>query len=201
MHPSVRWMNFYSRQDPVARGPLRRPKAESVWDWGGAMSFEDRAVVNQMDMFSDHSAYWSNAEEVIAPILNTITGNAMKADLQMRFPDRRYRVAILAALKSLAWLVFPAVFVPVMFFAGDTPVPELIKDIANYLLGTSSAEPQWWHRYIVSPLVSATLASVAAALVYSTVVKWLWDLRDQAMRYRRPASDEEPGGDSKQYFG
>ena len=68
----VDWLNLWSDHDHVGSEPLRLPS--DAWQARASASLpsfttplRQRRVVNQMDLFSDHSAYWNNAEEVVPP--------------------------------------------------------------------------------------------------------------------------------------
>lgn len=65
----VEWHDFFSRYDPVRNdiicGTGEPPHAASTP--------VEHPVVNQMDLFAEHNAYWNNAEQVLAPILAMIT--------------------------------------------------------------------------------------------------------------------------------
>ena len=100
----VRLTYIAARHDPVTLGDL-----EPSWDKWAANRRESLEVVNQQDIFSDHTTYWSNAEEVMAPILGMISGGRLS--VQLRKGCRRLRVTVLAALKGVAWLVPAAIFV------------------------------------------------------------------------------------------
>lgn len=124
------WLNLWSDYDYVGGYPLSPPK--TAWQGRRAISLEtpppslqvsgapsatadaqfslplqQREVVNQMDLFSDHSAYWNNAEEVVAPILDRLTGRRLHGDFVMKVPARRHRVRVLASFKATAWLAGP----------------------------------------------------------------------------------------------
>jgi hypothetical protein len=182
--PAIRWLNIYSQEDPVSRWPLRRPRQPRgiLGRLGQPQSFRNLEVVNQMDMFSDHSAYWNNAEQVLAPMLNRITGGRLMTRLRMRSRARTWRVTGLAFFKALAWIVGLAVFAILMFLeVGDWGVDQ----IRNYL----PDEKNWWQQLIYLLLSAVLVAAVAAALaavVYSTIVKWIWDLIDRGAKYRYP---------------
>ena len=93
----------HARHDPVTLGDLH-PK--EGWSVNPPESLE---VMNQEDIFSDHTTYWNNAEEVMAPILDKISGGRLA--VQLRKDRRRRRIMVLAALKGLAWLLPAVVFV------------------------------------------------------------------------------------------
>jgi len=94
---------IHARHDPATLGKL---DPERQWS---SPEPEYVDVVNQQDIFSDHTTYWSNAEEVMAPILGIITGGRLSVRLRERY--RRLRVTVLAALKGVAWVLPAAVFV------------------------------------------------------------------------------------------
>ena len=71
----VRLTYIAARHDPVTLGDLD-PSVE--WAVNPPQSLE---VVNQEDIFSDHTTYWNNAEEVMAPILRAITGGRLNVRL------------------------------------------------------------------------------------------------------------------------
>lgn len=163
---NVHWLNLWSEDDPVPRGELRPPYPNNI---------PDLPVVNQMDLFSDHFAYWNNAEQVIAPVLDTITQHRLSPALQMDPEARRSRVGVLAALKALAWLVFPAVYLPLAF----TGAGQWISDWAE----RGFLDDETWQRYVVSPALWAAAGAAAAVALYSTLVKWAWDLWDGKVKY------------------
>jgi len=165
--PNVYWLNLWSECDPVARGELRPPYPNNI---------PDLPVVNQMDLFSDHFAYWNNAEQVVAPILDTITCSRLSPALQMNTKARRRRVSVLVALKALAWLVFPAVYFSLLFTGGG----QWISGWAEQTF----LDDEGWRRYVLSPALWAAGAAAVAVGVYSTVVKWAWDLWDRKVKYR-----------------
>ena len=169
--PQVHWLNLWSGPDPVSRGRLRLPDACTI------PRFDQRNVVNQMDLFSDHTTYWNNVEQVIAPILDTITSGQLSSALQMNTQAREKRVRRLALLKALVWLVFPATyFLLLLTGAGDW--------ISGWAEGTFLGG-EGWQRYLLTPVLWAGLMAAVAAGVYSTVVKWVWDLFDSKFKYRR----------------
>lgn len=117
---SIDWLNIWAQYDPVGGLPLRLSEGtyesrESTWTRGYMVPLSQREVVNQMDLFSDHSAYWNNVEEVIAPLLNVLTRDSLAEDLATHPAGRRQRVQVLAAIKAVAWLMpwlaFPAALV------------------------------------------------------------------------------------------
>jgi hypothetical protein len=187
--PHVHWLNLWSGPDPVARGPLGGPVLDENSDpeWNRdrvgpngkqKVADEDLMVINQSDMFSDHSAYWNNAEEVIAPILDKITNGAFHTRLTLKKTSRRSRVSVLAMLKAVALLVVPVVGFLSAITGVDTSVIDFLVQDAFGL------KPDWLKKEYLSPLVVSTVAGILAAFLYSTIVKWLWDKWDEAVKYR-----------------
>jgi hypothetical protein len=204
----VRLTYIAARHDPVTLGDLAPPSAE--WAVNPPESLE---VVNQEDIFSDHTTYWSNAEEVMAPILGTISGGRLC--VQLRKGCRRLRVTVLAALKGVAWLVPAAVFVWMATtnwseaFAAwaygkpllQTPV-RLITEVQA--AGQPSLKPwdepndfmtvlggRWTLEHLALPLLASAYVAGSVGVVYNLLVKTLWDLWDRRTKFR-PAP---PGGD------
>jgi hypothetical protein len=170
----VEWLNVWSRFDPVALGDLRVPP-----EAGGPLKYSWR-VVNQMDLLSDHVAYWNNAEQVLAPLLNLLTHHGFDARLNLDAVAREKRVQVLTAFKALAWLIAPVAGLAVAFAGGGAWITE-------QLLAVFGGEGSWWQDYVLSP--AGRFAAVAAcaglsALIYSTVVKWVWDFWDRSAKYR-----------------
>lgn len=175
---NVHWLNLWSEYDPVPRGALRRPDCDTSdpsYRREELASFDDLPVVNQMDLFSDHFAYWNNAEQVIAPILDSITQHRLSPALEMNTEARRSRVGVLAAAKALAWLVFPAVYFSLAFSGGGQWISAWAEET---FLGDEA-----WRRYALSPALWAASAGAVAVGVYSTLVKWAWDLWDGKVKY------------------
>jgi hypothetical protein len=184
----VHWLDLWGGVDPVPRGAPRRPKTEDLgqeWLRGGPATFATHDVVNQTDVFSDHLTYWNNAEEVIAPILDTITAKRLSSDLQMNVKSRRRRVQLLALLKSLAWLVGPVVYASLALSGGGQRI--------SAWAGGSFLSGDAWHRYLLSPILWSAIGAAGAVMLYSSVVKWAWDFWDRRVKYDRPVV-RLPGG-------
>lgn len=170
----VLWLNVWSKFDPVALGELRVPPEVA------AAPVCSCRVVNQMDLLSDHDAYWNNAEQVLAPLLDLLTDHRFDAKLRLDVVAREKRVQVLAAFKALAWLIAPVAGLAVAFTGGGAWITE-------QLLAVFGGEDSWWQDYVLSP--AGRFAAVAAcagltALLYSTVVKWVWDFLDRSVKYR-----------------
>jgi len=183
----VKWLNLWSGPDPVPRGPLDGPVVTHPdWDRGRKwpngthkVADEDCMVINQSDIFSDHSAYWNNAEEVIAPILDRITNGAFHTRLTLKKTSRRGRVSVLAFAKMMALLVAPVVYL----ISATTGFDAWLSDqVTKDFLGLN---PEWLKKEYVSPVVVSAAAGVLVAFVYSTLVKWAWDKWDGAVKYRQ----------------
>jgi len=195
--PHVNWLNLWSGPDPVPRGPLDGPqvKKDSEWNrdrWKDAnqkcadsdgmvvnqrIADADEMVVNQSDIFSDHSAYWNNAEEVMAPILDRLTNGAFKTKLTLKKISRRGRVSVLAIFKAAALLVGCAAAV----LSATTGFDSWLIDLV--LKDSLGLNPDWLKKEYLSPLVVSVAFGISAAVGYSTLVKWLWDFWDRAVKY------------------
>lgn len=86
--PHIHWVDFWASYDPVPAGPLQpppgvdifRPSLEASHKWGPAalvpQSPRDgpvsEEVTGRMDTLTDHGAYWSNDEEVLARVAQEI---------------------------------------------------------------------------------------------------------------------------------
>jgi hypothetical protein len=199
----VRLTYVAARHDPVTLGDLD-PSVE--WAINPPEFLE---VVNQEDIFSDHTTYWNNAEEVMAPILRMISGGRLSVRLREGY--RRLRVTVLAAFKGLAWLLPAAIFVwtastnwseafaawgygkavlgAPLHLITATPATSRLplqpwsepSDFLNVLGG------RWTLRHLVLPLLASAYAAAAAGLVYNLLVKALWDLWDRRTKFRRAA--------------
>jgi len=167
----AQWLNLWSEYDPVGDRPLRLP--DRAWQGrpifamdGYTAPLEQLLVVNQMDLFSDHSAYWNNAEEVVAPLLGRMTGGTLHPPMRIR--ERHHRVRILANFKAAAWLAGP-----IAFFAA------LLED-------GLSIDWRWLNKKIdrgwdkVLDAVPDEIEDIAGLLwdVVEDVAAWLWDLID-----------------------
>jgi hypothetical protein len=77
----VRWLHFWARYDPVAAGPLGAGSLPRLADWQDSEigdpyeavcatldRCENVDVVNTDSLFSDHTTYWKNVEQVVGPI-------------------------------------------------------------------------------------------------------------------------------------
>ncbi|MDZ4278812.1 MAG: hypothetical protein U1B78_06715, partial [Dehalococcoidia bacterium] len=77
----VHWEDFISEYDPVQSdficAPIDPPAEVSL-------PTVPHHVVNQMDLFSEHNAYWNNAEQVLAPILDVITDRQFHDELRLQ---------------------------------------------------------------------------------------------------------------------
>jgi hypothetical protein len=195
----VRLTYIAARHDPVTLGDLD-PSVE----WTVSLP-ESLEVVNQEDIFSDHTTYWNNAEEVMAPILRIATGG--RVNVRLRQGYRRLRVTVLAAVKGLAWLLPAAVFVWIATtnwseaFAAwaygkavlgaplrlvteapaTGPPPLQPNDFLDMLGG------RWTLEHLALPLLASACVAAAVSVVYNLVVKTLWDLWDRRTKFRPAA--------------
>jgi hypothetical protein len=200
----VRLTYIAARHDPVTLGDLD-PSVE--WAVNPPESLE---VVNQEDIFSDHTTYWNNAEEVMAPILRMISDGRLSVRLREGY--RRLRVTVLAALKGLAWLLPLAVFVGTAStnwseaFAAWTYGKAILGTPLRLIAeapaaGQPSLQPwnqpsgflnvlggRWTLEHLALPLIAAVYVAAAAGVVYNLLVKTLWDLWDRRTKFRPAAS-------------
>jgi hypothetical protein len=202
----VRLTYIAARHDPVTLGDLD-PSVE--WAVNPPESLE---VVNQEDIFSDHTTYWNNAEEVMAPILRIVTGGRLS--IRLREGYRQLRVTVLAALKGLAWLLPAAVFV----WMASTNWSEAFGAWAHgkailgaplHLITEASAASQpplepwdqpndfldmlggrWTLEHLALPLLASAYVAAAVGVLYNLVIKTLWDLWDRRTKFRPAASAE-----------
>jgi hypothetical protein len=202
----VRLTYIAARHDPVTLGDLD-PSVE--WAVNAPEPLE---VVNQEDIFSDHTTYWNNAEEVMAPILRIISGGHLS--VQLREGCRRLRVTVLAALKGVAWLVPAAVFVWMATtnwseaFAAWAYGKAILEAPLRLITEASAASQpplkpwnqpndfldilggRWTLEHLALPLLASAYVAVAVGAVYNLVVKTLWDLWDRRTKFRPTASAE-----------
>ena len=82
----VWWEDFISKYDPVRSDFIVRSVCQPA---GVSTPAVSHTVVNQMDLLSEHDAYWNNAEQVLAPILDAITGGAFHKELQLGCDEQR----------------------------------------------------------------------------------------------------------------
>jgi hypothetical protein len=200
----VRLTYIAARHDPATLGDLD-PSVE--WAVNPPDSLE---AVNQEDIFSDHTTYWNNAEEVMAPILRIVSGGRLSVRLREGY--RRLRVTVLAALKGVAWLLPAAVFVWMATtnwsesFAAwaygkaifGAPL-RLITEVpaAGQPLVRPWNQPndfldvfgdRWTLEHLALPLLAAAYVAAAVGVVYNLVVKTLWDLWDRRTKFRPATS-------------
>jgi hypothetical protein len=169
---SVRWHDIYSQYDPIRSDLLLAP---APWPEQVPRPVEELRVVNQMDLFAEHNAYWNNAEQVLAPVLDRVTEGRFHDKLSLNGEAREYRVRVLAAWKAIAWLTIPLVFA-VMVATGA----------GGWLSGWAQGgflDGELWEGFVLTPAMWAGVAAVFAAGGYSSVVKWFWDTWDRNTKY------------------
>jgi hypothetical protein len=208
----VRLTYIAARHDPVTLGDL-----DPSLEWA-VNPPESREAVNQEDIFSDHTTYWNNAEEVMAPILRTISGGRLI--VRLREGRRRLRVTVLAAFKGLAWLLPVAVFAWMATTSWSEAFAawaygKAILGVPLHLITEAPAASQpfsqpwnqpndfldmlgghWTLERLALPLLAAAYVAAAAGVVYNLVVKTLWDLWDRRTKFKPAASarDESLSG-------
>jgi hypothetical protein len=216
----VRLTYIAARHDPVTLGDL-----QPSWEKWAVNRPESLEVVNQQDIFSDHTTYWSNAEEVMAPMLRIISGGRLS--VQLRKSHRRLRVTVLAALKGVAWLLPAAVFVWMATtgwssgFAAWAYGKPLLQTPLRFVTAAPAADRtslqpwdqpndlldvfggRWTLAHLVLPFLASAYVAIAVGLVYNLLVKTAWDIWDRRTKFKQVApvrstlgSDGEPGGQS-----
>jgi hypothetical protein len=170
---AANWHDFWTEFDPVPRGKVNLPPSL-------ATLFEDykpkdHKVVNQVDVFSDHTAYWNNAEEVLAPLLDLVTDHHFSEALNLNKAARENRVYVLSGFKGLAWLAAPVTAAAVALGGGA----DLLTDQVVNVLGASGDVPS-----ALGALGAAGAGAAAVVIVYSTLIKWRWNLWDRRVKYR-----------------
>jgi hypothetical protein len=136
---------------------------------------KDHKVVNQVDVFSDHTAYWNNAEEVLAPLLDLVTDHHFSEALNLNKAARENRVYVLSGFKGLTWLAAPVTAAAVALGGGA----DLLTDQVVNVLGASGDVPS-----ALGALGAAGAGAAAVVIVYSTLIKWRWNLWDRRVKYR-----------------
>lgn len=82
---TVRWINFWARYDPVSAGPLNASALPRIVEWLDPDAVnpydeictkldecENVDVVNDDSLFSDHTSYWHNLDQVVGPIAHEL---------------------------------------------------------------------------------------------------------------------------------
>jgi hypothetical protein len=184
------WDDFYAAADPFPDGPVLQPRtAEQQADplWKKPPSTRIR---NRDSVFADHSTYWQNAEQFVAPVAKSLVALAGKTFLpndgdQVRLDEasarRERRVD---ALRWAGWLTFAAV--PV---AAWGLWPGYMADLTRWVAGVLEPVLGWLAELFdlsiftdseLAPWIGVALV-VAGAWVYRMAVVeplWRrWDLR------------------------
>jgi hypothetical protein len=167
------WHDFWTEFDPVPRGRLTLPP--SLAALFKADRVEDHKVVNQVDVFSDHTSYWNNAEEVLAPLLDLATDHHFSERLNLNKAAREDRVYVLSGFKGLAWLAAPVTAAAVALGGGADLLTEQIVNVLGVSGDVTSA---------LGALGAAGAGAAAVVIVYSTLIKWRWNRWDRRVKYR-----------------
>lgn len=176
----VHWTNRYGTHDPVSRGPLRLPAVRDDTRTKEQL-VDDASVTNLSDVFSDHTAYWNNTEEVVSLVLDRITRGRLNLELRMDIRARRHRIGVLAVCKFAAWAIFAGVFWAVFVSGAGAGISDWA---ANRI---DARWFDWIERRGLRPLLWAGTLGGVAALGYSTVVKSVWEWRDRLAKFpKRP---------------
>src|SRR5262249_56814919 len=110
----VRWLHFWARYDPVAAGPINPNSLPPLSEWrdlampdphkalrASLAECENIDVVNTDSLFTDHTTYWENLEQVVGPIARELVVGSPALErlvaARLAAPDailrRRWRVA------------------------------------------------------------------------------------------------------------
>ncbi|MFQ5349601.1 MAG: hypothetical protein ACE5EG_04055 [Thermoanaerobaculia bacterium] len=185
------WIDFYSSADPVPNGPT--PGIDAA----RPRSFE---IVNAASILRDHTIYWKNVEQFVAPLVaglaslagGPLAGSAEQQQLLQEAQTRRRRRV--GALKLSRWLVLAGT---VVYLA--VRWPRMVDLGATVLTATRSlleALPFALSRWLPEDPQALTAASwglvvvlVWCSLAYGLVlISWqLWDAHDRG-RFRERAS-------------
>lgn len=126
VRPGLRWVDVWSSYDPAPAGPIPERGEPEPWLMpapvplpghppptppAGTILVESRPVTNEMNVLTDHGAYWANPEGFVIPLvrhLDAALGDPSvsrfyrdKTDRTRRILWRRQRVS---ALASWGWL-------------------------------------------------------------------------------------------------
>jgi hypothetical protein len=99
-----RWLDFYGAHDPVPFGPFAASESRF---------YKPQRVHNRNSLFTDHNAYWENADEFVGPLARRLADVAGFRPISAFLPDdddamrrafvaRKSRVQVLAVTR---WLV------------------------------------------------------------------------------------------------
>jgi hypothetical protein len=172
--------------DPAVRpwlvqAPVALPGEAQPADLPGTITIESRPVTNEMNVLTDHGAYWANPEGFLVPLvrhLDAARGDAAasrfyrdRADRTRRIVWRRERVAALAAwgwLCSLATIA-TAVGLVALQLAGDARLSragDLVVAVWDHIPG---------HEIVSGPVVAigAVLGAVLDWLTLGGLADWL----------------------------
>jgi hypothetical protein len=129
--PTVRWVNFWARYDPVCAGPLSESSLPRIEQWldpemanphdaicQALSGCENVDIVNADSLFSDHMSYWRNMEQVVGPIARELVMShpaltqlvedrqASPDDIVMRRWNVAWRaISALAGAAGAVWLL------------------------------------------------------------------------------------------------
>jgi hypothetical protein len=117
--PSVdRWVNFWARYDPVPAGPLGPRALAQLGPWpdpdapdpspeivATLKGCKNRAVTNADSLFTDHTTYWRNLEQVVGPIAHELVvgHQALEATVQEVLDLQASSDAVLVRRWDVAW--------------------------------------------------------------------------------------------------
>jgi hypothetical protein len=183
-------IDMFATHDPVSNGAFVDSSKVARVD------FETQRLRNRRSVFSDHTTYWTNIEEVALPLglriaamagipLDAICGEPDIEWLKAMQQRRGHRVGVLVALR---WLFVAAV----AFMVYDNPIPWLTfiqsawGALPSLVQGNSSTETFRSQLFGVAPM----LAVVAAAYMGQLLIWRQWDRYEQRSLFER----EMPSG-------
>jgi tetratricopeptide (TPR) repeat protein len=165
----MRWIDIFTRHDPVPNGPLMtefRPVVDGVRE-----AVESREVFNLGSALLDHTTYFSVKDDFlqrVAGILLAEAGIAVRRVNGVRAAERRgWRVAVFAWASRVNLM---AALIIGFGMAGRFASPELVS---------SDAVPDWFDRTwsvfqtgVGNPWITAAVVWVLATA--ATSVAWIW---------------------------
>jgi hypothetical protein len=181
------WCDYWASADPVPDGPIFRSEDEEGSAVPPGHGIVSTKIRNRDSVFSDHTTYWQNAEQFVAPIARTLVGLAgleflprQAADAALLEEASRRREARIDALRWAGWLAFAAVPISIAALWGEP-----LTDITRWL--GDALNPVWvWLSELLNitlPLDGPLAAWIGAVLVI--LVAWGYRVAVIAPLWRR----------------
>ncbi len=187
VRPGLRWVDVWSSYDPAPAGPIPERGDPEPWlmtapvplpgdppptPHAGTILVESRPVTNEMNVLTDHGAYWANPEGFVIPLvrhLDAALGDPSvsrfyrdKTDRTRRIVWRRQRVS---ALASWSWLCsLGAIATSVVLIALQATGDERLAAAGHRLVAL-------WDRIPGHEIVSGPVTASGAAI--GAVLDWL----------------------------